>query len=424
MNSKIEKELDELVIAEVITPEVQLEIKRYYSAKQTAKSNPLFVIFGVLGSILTGLGIILILAHNWDDFTRTTKTFWAFIPLVVGQALAAFTLLKNKSASWKETAGVFLFFAIGASISLVSQIYNIPGAIDSYLLTWIILAAPIIYLLKSNATSLLYIIMVTIYGCMIGYDLNQSPYWALVALLWVVPQYLILLKNSAQHNITGIFHWILPLSVLILLGAFLNSGFSIGLLTHLCLFGLFYNLGKLPHFEGQKLRRNGYLIIGSLGTIISLLIASFRYVWDDFVPSSISSGDILITVVVVLAALAIIAYLIINKRWKPFNLFQYAFLVFAALYFLGYVQPEIASILTNILILVLGIVAVTIGARQEKYSILNYGLLIITGLIACRFFDTEISFVVRGLLFVAIGAGFFGANYFMYKKQLKSKAHE
>ena len=63
------------------------------------------------------------------------------------------------------------------------------------------------------------------------------------------------------------------------------------------------------------------------------------------------------------------------------------------------------------------IIAIVIGAKRNKYSILNYGLLIITALITCRFFDTDISFIVRGLLFMAIGAAFFGANYFMYRKQ-------
>ncbi len=45
-------------------------------------------------------------------------------------------------------------------------------------------------------------------------------------------------------------------------------------------------------------------------------------------------------------------------------------------------------------------------------------------LIACRFFDTEISFVIRGLLFVVIGIGFFGANYLMHKKQQKQNTSE
>jgi hypothetical protein len=50
-------------------------------------------------------------------------------------------------------------------------------------------------------------------------------------------------------------------------------------------------------------------------------------------------------------------------------------------------------------------------------SLLNYGLLILTALIICRFFDLDMSFVARGLLFVLVGAGFFAANIWMVKKR-------
>ena len=427
MNSKIEKELEELVTAKVITPSVQEDIRQYYASLKEAQPNKLFAIFGVLGSLLTGLGIILILAHNWDDFTRATKTIWAFVPLVVGQLFAAFTLIKKKSNAWKETAAVFLFFAIGSSISLVSQIYNIPGEMSTFLLTWIILAAPLVYLLKSYAAALLHILFATIYACNVGYFNDDSPYLYILMLAWIAPYYWTLIKSKPIDNLTGIFHWLLPLSVLISLGAFMQGGDNIGFLMYTCLFGLFYNLGKLPFFEHQKMRKNGYLILGSLGTVVTLLIASFSFVWDDFEFPRIATNDLMITIVIGVLALGVLGYLFTKKKLKPFNLFQYAFIAFAGIYAVKTMGRDVSAILTNLLILALGVFAVEMGARKNLFSILNYGLLIITGLIACRFFDTEISFVARGLLFVAIGVGFFMANYFMHKKQqkqLKNTSHE
>lgn len=85
MNSNLNKELQELVEENVISAEVSIAISAYYASKQQEQPNRLFAIFGVLGSLLTGLGIILILAHNWDDFSVATKTIWAFVPLVVGE---------------------------------------------------------------------------------------------------------------------------------------------------------------------------------------------------------------------------------------------------------------------------------------------------------------------------------------------------
>jgi hypothetical protein len=57
------------------------------------------------------------------------------------------------------------------------------------------------------------------------------------------------------------------------------------------------------------------------------------------------------------------------------------------------------------------------GIRYDHLVILNYGLITVTALITCRFFDTDLNFVFRGLLFIFIGAGFFAANYFMLQKR-------
>jgi hypothetical protein len=61
------------------------------------------------------------------------------------------------------------------------------------------------------------------------------------------------------------------------------------------------------------------------------------------------------------------------------------------------------------------------GAKKDHLGVLNYGLLIIMVLAVCRFFDTDLSFIIRGLLFVSVGIGFFATNYWMLKKR---KANE
>ena len=82
-------------------------------------------------------------------------------------------------------------------------------------------------------------------------------------------------------------------------------------------------------------------------------------------------------------------------------------------------MPALSQVLVNALILALAIYTIRDGALQNHLGILNYGLLIITALIGCRFFDTDFTFVVRGLLFIAVGIGFFAANYYMIQKRKK-----
>ena len=419
MSPKIEKDLKELVSQGILTPKDQENIIQYYATKKSNQPNRLFTIFGVLGALLTGLGIILILAHNWDEFSRTTKTIWAFAPLVVDQLFSAFTLFKKKSAAWKETAAVFLYLAIGASISLISQIYNIKGDMPSFILTWMVLGLPLIYLLKSKATLLLHLIFSTIYACNLGYFNSDKPYLFLALIAVIIPVYIQEIKQRPSQNLTGILHWLFPLSFVIALGAFVEGSDSAGFLMYVSFFGLLYNIGSLPFFETLKLRKNGYKIIGSLGTIYTLLYGTFKFLWKYADDPFTLNNDVIITAIISITAIATLIYTIQRKGFTPFNLFQYAFIIFGGIYVLKLYGPGPPTILTNLLVLALGIYTVELGARLNRYSILNYGLLIITALITCRFFDTNISFVIRGLLFILIGFGFFGANYFMYKRQAK-----
>ena len=424
MNSKIQNDIKELVDKQVISQDVAISIENYYNSKRVDAPNRLFTVFAVLGSTLVGLGIILILAHNWDDFSRSIKTFFAFAPLIIGQLIVGYTILKKKSATWKEASGVFLFFVVGASMALVSQIYNIPGNFSSYMLTWILLCAPLIYLLKSNALVILHIVFATNYACAFGYfDGNDTPWLYLLLLAILVPHYYQLLKDKKAHNFTSIFNWLLPLSVIIVLGTFVNKSGEFGFLMYVILFGLFYNIGKLPFLDNQKLRRNGYLVLGSLGTIYMLMLTSFEWLWKDILKHDIvfNSQEFYVSITLFLLVLGVLIYSYSKKTIQNFNLFQYVFILFTIIFFIGMSGNFISIVLINLLILALGIIAIKIGADKFHFGILNYGLLIITALIVCRFFDTNMSFVIRGLLFVSVGVGFFLTNYMMLKKQKKTK---
>jgi len=422
MNSRLLKELPDLVNNDVISQEVATNIETYYQSQDSNSPNRLFVVFGVLGSLLVGLGIILILAHNWDNFSRSIKTLFAFLPLIIGQLSVAFSILKKKSKTWNEASGTFLFFTVGSSIALVSQIYNIPGNLSTYVLTWILLCAPLIYLLKSNMLAILHLVFITFYACEIGYSnyySNETPWMYLALIAIVVPHYLQLLKYSRNDNITSIFNWLYPLSLTIVLGTFVKDYSELGFLMYILLFSVFYNLGKIPFFDSQKLRKNGYLIFGSLGIVVLMLAMSFDSFWyvEQLVFFAQESYVSLVLFIVNVLILGFAYY----KKWiKSFNLFQYVFILFSLLYLGGLNQPVVGTIIVNILILALGITTVKIGADKFHFGILNYGLFIITALVVCRFFDTNMSFVIRGLLFVGVGLSFFLTNYIMLKKQ-KSK---
>lgn len=421
----INKDIPELVKAEVITPEIAAKIRDFYKSKRGSSTNRLLIIFGILGAILIGLGIITIIAHNWDELSRGTKNFFAFLPLVVGQILCGYVIVKRSdSIAWRESATAFLFFAVGAVISLVSQIYNIPGNLSSFLLTWMLLCLPLIYLMKSSIASLLYLIGITYYAFETGYWSYPSSYDTLYWLLFlgVLPHYLLLCKEKPKSNFTIFHNWLIPLSVVIALGTVAERTDELMYIAYFSLFGLLYQVGDKDFFTQQKPLNNGYKILGSLGTIVLLLILSFDWFWEELRRKDLQFNDVIATpeffATTIISLLAVVL-LYFNQRNKPLSHIKplaVMFLLFIVTFILGLFSP-IAVVLINICAFVMGILTIRAGARQNKLGILNFGLLIIMALVVCRFFDTDLNLVIKGIMFVSVGAGFFAANYWMLKKR-------
>jgi uncharacterized membrane protein len=427
VSQNILKHLPELIEAGIISPEKASEIRIFYQQKSPKSQNRLIIVFGILGAILVGLGIILIIAHNWDELPRSARTTLAFIPLIIGQLTGIFVIMrKREDIAWREGTSAFIFFAVGASISLVSQIYNIPGNLSSFLLIWMMLCLPLVYLMKSSITALLVIIGITYYACETSYwhfpNETSGAYWLLLAML--LPHYYLLLKRNPESNFLVMLNWFFPLSITICLGTLAKSSEDLMFIAYFSLFGFFYLTGNSSVFANKLIRNNAYLVIGSAGTITMLLMLSFDWFWNDLAKAEINllnSNEFYIAMAVSFAALVLAAWQIKNRQWKEFQLMNLVFILFIFIYIIGIYSTLVSVVMINLLIFILGLNIIKKGADCNHLGILNYGLTIITALVICRFFDTDISFVIRGLLFVMIGGGFFMANYMMLKKR---KTHE
>lgn len=419
------KDIPELVKADVISQETADRIRDFYRKQGEQSTNRLFIVFGILGAILVGLGIILIIAHNWDELSRTTKTLLAFLPLLVGQVICGFVLLKKQdSVAWRESGTSFLFFSVGASISLVSQIYNIPGNLSSFLLTWMLLCLPLIYVMKSSIASLLYLIGITYYACETSYWTYPSSesyfYWIL--LLTIIPHYYLLYKKKPESNFMIFHNWLIPLSVIITLGTVAKRTDELMFIAYFSLFGLICLIGDLDFFTKQSPRNSGYKVLGFLGTIVLLLTLSFDWLWEDlrgedFLFSEvITSPEFFASAIISLFAVGLLVLQLKNKSLNDIKPITPVFILFIITFIIGLSSP-LSVVLTNVLVFTIGVLTIRDGVKLENLGVLNYGLLIITALVLCRFFDTDLSFVIRGGLFVSVGIGFFATNYWMLKKR-------
>lgn len=428
----IQNDLTELLENKIISEDTASGIRNYYKNKSGKSENKLFIIFGILGALLTGLGIILIVAHNWDEFSLTVKTVFAFIPLITGQLICGFVLFKKiDSTVWRESSTVFLFFAVGTCISLISQIYHIEGELSNYILTWMALCIPLVYIMRSSSASLLYIIGITFYAVDTGYsgshDIMSFIFW--IMLMLIIPYYIMLIRRSDKSNFLYVHNVFIPLSLIITLGTISEYNSEIMYLAYMYLFSIFIILSN-TNFSSDKVKSSGALtFFGISGILFILFVLSFNSFWEYLSPESFTfSGirsytEIFASVILGITALALLIYRVIKKKsdYKfSTDIFEITFIFFTGIFIIG-IFSDIAVVLINLLLFVIGIMTILKGIKLDHLGILNIGLLIISGIVICRFFDTDLSFIIRGILFVIVGLCFFGANLYLIKQRKKNE---
>lgn len=427
MRKLLKINLDDLLKNGIINSETAERIESFYNSKTAPSESRILAIFGVLGAALIGLGIILIVAHNWDDLSKFTKTMLAFLPMLIGQGLVGFTLFKkSENKAWREASATFLFFAVGACIAMVSQIYHIEGELHSFLLTWIIICLPLVYVMRSAMVSLLIIGFATWYAFAYKWDVRGRPIpWAYLGILIAVfPFFYRLWKEEPRSNSFAFHLWFWAGSLALGLSTFGKDETILLWLVYAALFGIYFLLGSLETFKERRLIANPLLIIGALGSIILFLITSFGEVMRDFESEILNKEEALTSPEIYLTILlfAFVAYLIAKTKFATefgkIHPLKFAAIIFLISFFIGKMTGS--PILSNLFLLWAGMFYILRGEAMAHLGWLNFGLLILATLIMCRFFDVDLSFVTRGILFILMGCGFLFANIRIIRKRKMS----
>jgi uncharacterized membrane protein len=435
MSKQVIKQLPELVNAKVITEEDAGRIRSYYAGKPSQSHSRLLVVFGILGALLVGLGIILIVAHNWDMLSRPTKTVFAFLPLVTGQVLCGYTLWKRSdSAVWRESTSVFLFFSVSSSIALIGQIYNISNDLADFLLAWALLTLPLFYVMRSSITSLLFIWLITWLVCEDGlFDNWNQLAKGHIAYLALMPfsllYYWLIFRSRPSGNYFHFHSWVIALSLPLALSVFSRSDEEYINIGYMALFSIFCILGRTRFFSEQHAMANAYLITGSAGMLIQLLFFSFADAWDGkgyLIGYTITNTSVETYAAILLSIAAVVLLIALSRKkgWSRIHPSEYSILLYFPAAIIGAQSQSAAALIINLFLLGMGLYTIWQGAKADHLGILNYGLVIITLLVICRFFDTDLSFVLRGIMFLAVGGGFFAANYLMLKRRKQTEAQK
>lgn len=106
---------------------------------EAAASNRFILILLVLGSVLLGLGIITFVAANWQTWARELKVT-LLLSGFIGINTAGFYLWRRSTHQWQTRLGQALLLlgalALGANMALMSQLFHQSGQVYQFYLVW------------------------------------------------------------------------------------------------------------------------------------------------------------------------------------------------------------------------------------------------------------------------------------------------
>lgn len=411
-------QLPEWVEKGLLSPESAEHIRQYYgTANQGRKSW--VTVFGVIGAVLIGLGIILILAHNWQQLTRADRMFVAMGLLVLAQLTGLVVLwTRTDSRTWTEGAAGFLFLMVGASMALIGQTYHLADDTSRFLLAWMLLSLPLIYLFRSALAAILYFVGITAWVLQGTVPVvGKHLIWLLLAA--VLPYWRSLLADPARLNQMVLVTWFMTLSLFIAFGsAFQHQIGQLGLLLFVALFTLTYLIGVLWLDQSGAAWRRPLVAIGLSGTTGLSFILTFRSVWLGIERSTLQMGEAWLAFALLIPVI-MLAVLLLKRQGKSQAAYSGAPLAVGAAYLLQLIDPSgfSAAALMNGFVLLFGIAVLMRGVKEDSLGLLNLGMLIIAALIMARFVDSNFSFIVRGLVFMALGASFLLVNWMASRRK-------
>ena len=422
-------ELPSLLENGVIDGAAAERLRRHYESAAGPSRNWALTIFGILGGTLVGLGVILLLAHNWADLSRAARTALAFAPLVAAQLLAVWIFRAGKeSAAWREGVGLFWTLAVGAAIALVAQTYHIPGDAGRFALTWMLLTLPIVYLLNATGPALVYLAGITFWAIDAQSNAGQAlPFWPLAAL--ILPHVVYAARGNPYAARPALLFWGIAFALCVAVGVTLEKILpGLWIIVYGALFAIFYLAGEFWFGEAPSAWQKPFQTFGAVGGVVLAFLLTYDWPWEEigwrYWRHGAAYHGFAATLDYALAALlpaAAIALLVSSvRRGKAHALFIGALPILAVLGFALVAQTgeETAALaLFNLYVFAVGLGLLVQGFRARRASTVNAGLLVVFALILLRFFDEDLGFVFRGVVFVLLGLAFLAVNLVLARKK-------
>ena len=127
-----------------------------YEAQYSGNNHWFLMGFLLLGTVITGIGIISLIAANWDAIPVWLKLSTDFMGLSLVGAGIFYVQQHQPNSVWKDVLLVSFQLLCLASIGLISQIYHSGGMWYHALLLWSVITFPIMLYAQRHLASFLW----------------------------------------------------------------------------------------------------------------------------------------------------------------------------------------------------------------------------------------------------------------------------
>jgi uncharacterized membrane protein len=405
-------------------------LKLYPEPKSAVQWGTL--IFAGIGATMLGLGVILLLAYNWDAVTKVEKLGFILGGVALFHGLGVALLRREDWFRQLGEASCLLgSMLFGAGIWLIAQIYHIEEHFPNGFLVWGLGALAMAWAIPSIAQGILAAVLFGIWACCEAWAFDGAIHWAPLLILGGV----------------GALAWrqrslVLLTVVLVMFGLSLaaNAGGALALRVMLFSAVLFVAVSILVRRYRQFPQSSGiWAFFGWGGFLFCVYLLTFpkiteellrghRYYWNapspvvhDFWWSIYEWGPL---------SLALMAWAVVAWPWRPggdktrrdvsFEVWLIPLTAvvaqFLALIGLDDSEWKVASVF-NLVFLAIAVSWMASGCRNGFLRLVLLGSVLFVALSVARYFDLFESLATRGAVFLLVGAMLVGEAVFFFRRK-------
>ncbi len=378
------------------------------------------VIFSSIGAVLAGLGVILLFAYNWEAMPKAVKLAVILVSLAATHG-AGWVAGRRRGAGDPLPEGLHLLgtMLFGAGIWLIGQIYHMDADYPNAFLAWGLGALGLAWALPSAAQAVLAALLLAVWSAFESLAFNHShPAGPLLLLVGLGP----LAWRMRSRVLTAV--WLPAFLIPLCLAAAQAKEALLGP-TLFCTACLLIGLGELIR-RGRSFPEAAPILTltGYLPYLGMLYALSFPGMADDLIREGAAPRMAVLYFAVPLAAAIGVWVMVPRRSRRPADpqspggdgrLVPLALVLFLLSYFRWppWFGGWIAAAAFNLIFLAHAILWIRQGCRQVRMGLTAVGSLLFSLLAFSRYADLFESLILRGLVFLAVGAILFitGVRY-------------